>query len=406
MATIAIITEYNPFHKGHERLIKRVREHFGSESEIIAIMSGNFVQRAEAAILDKYKRAEMAVRCGVDLVLELPFPYSSASAELFAKAGVSIANDLGCVDYLAFGSESGDAEELSRIASLMLTKEFEDILARLKLDEETVKAGYPALVEKAYLVLTGEDRKGDLFTSNNTLAIEYIKQLIKSGSNIKPFTVKREGADYNESSIIKDELQSATAIRGVALRDPVSAREYIPNSAKCVIDEAIKDGIFPSDTDELSSLVITDLNLNSSKAQIDIQDAAGGLYNRLRRHASLVTKISELLRLSETKKYTNARIRRALLFSYFGVTSSEVGSRPAYTQLLASNKIGFAILARIKKTTAISILTKPTDYSEKLSTEGCLSKELSDRADIVYGFASKRKRAPREMLSRTPYVKK
>ena len=131
MKTVAIISEYNPFHTGHEHQLKSIRRDFGEDTRIIAIMSGNYTQRAETAVLDKYLRAECAVLCGVDLVLELPFPYSSSSAEFFARSGVHIADSIGVVDFLSFGSECGDIESLKRTASISLTDEYKCTLKKL-----------------------------------------------------------------------------------------------------------------------------------------------------------------------------------------------------------------------------------------------------------------------------------
>ena len=134
MKTVAIISEYNPFHNGHLYQIEKVREHFGDDTAIIAIMSSNFTQRGDVAIMDKWARAESAVRCGVNLVLELPFPYSMSSAEFFAKAGVHIADSIGVVDVIAFGSESGDITHLVETARNLSSRELDKEIARLAAD--------------------------------------------------------------------------------------------------------------------------------------------------------------------------------------------------------------------------------------------------------------------------------
>ncbi|MBR2431756.1 MAG: nucleotidyltransferase family protein, partial [Clostridia bacterium] len=148
--TVAIISEYNPFHSGHEYQINAIREELGSDTEIIAVMSGNFTQRGELALADKYLRAEWAVRCGVNLVLELPFPYSMSSAEIFARSAVSIIKSLNVVDMISFGSESGDAKALTEIAENMLKDEYKSAFDSLKSSEEYKNLGYPALCEEAY----------------------------------------------------------------------------------------------------------------------------------------------------------------------------------------------------------------------------------------------------------------
>ena len=401
MATVAIIAEYNPFHKGHEHQIKALRKMLGEDTEIIAIMSGNTVQRGDVAVLDKYMRAECACLSGVNLVLELPFPYSSVSAELFAASGVKIADSLGVVDYLAFGSESGDIDELIKIADIMNGESFKDTFAKISNDSRHLGAGYPELIEATYKKITGKAHAP--LTPNNILGIEYIKQLKIRSSKITPITIKREGADFNEENITGERYESATAIRAISCEAPNDALIHIPEATRETVSRAIDEGLFPATTDNLSSIIIPSLLLNSTAPDEEIHDAAGGLYNRLIAAARRSVTISELVSLSETKRYTNARIRRAVLFSYLGVTSSKAKALPAYTQVLASDKVGFGILARARKSSAIPILTKPTD-TDKLNDEAKDQKALSDNADILFGFATKEKRPAQKMLSRTPYV--
>ena len=403
MATVAIIAEYNPFHRGHEYQISKIREMLGTDTEIVAIMSGNTVQRGDVAVLDKYTRAECAVRCGVNLVLELPFPFCSASAELFAASGVRIADSLGVIDYLAFGSESGDIDELCEVADLLRSDLFKEAFSAISLDNLHLGAGYPELIEAAYKSIT--KKKGSPFSPNNILGIEYIKELKAIDSAIKPITIKREGAGFNEEQITGCGYESATAIRATAMQSPASILRYVPNNSRKTIECAIDNGLFPASADNLSSFIIPSLLLNSTASHDDIHDAAGGLYNRLIAAARKSVTISELVRLSETKRYTNARIRRAVLFSYLGVTSSEVKALPAYTQVLASDKIGFGILARARKSSAIPILTKPTD-TDKLGKNAMDQKALSDKVDVLFGHATEKKRSMQDMLSRTPYVVK
>ena len=210
MKTVAIIAEYNPFHTGHEYQIKKIREEFGQNTRIIAIMSGNYIQRGDVAIMDKFKRAECAVLCGVNLVLELPFPYSMSSAEFFAKSGVRIANEIGVVDYLSFGSESGDTNIIVQASKNMSTELFKAKLNESVSSLNSKEIGHPKMCEQVFSSLFGPDFT---FTPNNILALEYIKALINEKSKIKPHTVKRIGASFLETNITDDEFQSATAIR-------------------------------------------------------------------------------------------------------------------------------------------------------------------------------------------------
>ena len=173
---IGIICEYNPFHNGHLYQIEKIREEFGEDANIVAVMSGNYVQRGGVAIADKSLRAKCAVLSGANLVLELPFPYSMSSAEYFAKSAVHILDSLGCVDYISFGSEAGDVAPLT--AQIMLSREFTETMERLSLDPEKRKLGHAALCEVALKAIAQDGENLASLTPNNILAIEYIKAVI------------------------------------------------------------------------------------------------------------------------------------------------------------------------------------------------------------------------------------
>ena len=193
MTTVAIVTEYNPFHTGHKYQIDCIRERFGADTRIIALMSGNFTQRGEVAILDKAERAKNAIDSGVNLVLELPFPFSISSAELFASAAIRIIDRLGIVDYLAFGSEDGNTEKLVGYAQNCSSQEYLNKLQELIKSESF--EGYPTLCEKAYKSAFGEGAPLVSMTPNNILGIEYIKALLEIESNVMPVAFLRKGAD-------------------------------------------------------------------------------------------------------------------------------------------------------------------------------------------------------------------
>ena len=172
MVTVAVIAEYNPFHKGHEYHINKIRSEFGEDTRIIAIMSGNYTERGEMAITDKYIRAEAAVECGVNLVLEIPFPYSSSSAEFYAQSGIKIANEIGVVDYISFGSESGNLDKIIEISTNMTTSVYKNAYISLKSDKEYKGYGYAELCEIAYSRAFGKD-VSEYLKPNNILAIEF-----------------------------------------------------------------------------------------------------------------------------------------------------------------------------------------------------------------------------------------
>ena len=402
MKIAAIITEYNPFHNGHEYQINKTRELLGPDTAIIAIMSGNYTQRGELAFADKTVRAEAAVRCGVNLVLELPFPYSMSSAEFFAKSGVKIASELGIVDYLVFGSECGDVDNLCEIAENMLSEKFADELILREKEESNL--GHAALCERVYREMYGKKLSAGFLTPNNILAIEYIKAIRSLNSPIIPLTIKREGADYLSSYTDGTKLQSASAIRSMMYSDLTSAFDYVPKNAKSVFLEAINSGSAPTFTESLDTAIISHFRLNSPAADCDIHDAGGGLYNRLCQMSLTATTFSSLVSMTETKKYTTARIRRAIWNSYFGVTSSVVRALPKFTQVLAMDGVGRSLLKKVKKMSDFPIFTKPSSYRSE-SHEVVMQKELSNKADAVFDLTRKKPISATFALTFTPYVK-
>ncbi len=404
MKVAAIISEYNPFHNGHEYQIKKLREMLGEDTAVVAIMSGNFIQRGEIAVADKTVRARAAVECGVNLVLELPFPFCMSSAEFFAKSGVKIAHEIGIVDYLAFGSESGDINELSDIAAVSLSDEYMLTLESLSVDPEYKDYGYPELCQIALSRVYGKDIPRDHLAPNNILAVEYIKAISALGSDITPFTIRREGAGYLDIINPMTEFQSASAIREELATGNISALDYVPYNARNVFVEAINEGKMPSDVSRLDYSVISSFRLNSPKADARIQDAAGGLYNRLCEMSAEANGIHSLTAMAETKKYTKARIRRAIWNTFFGVTSSEVRALPSYTQVLAMDGVGRSLLKRIKKASDFPVITKPSSYKE-LGDEVVRQKELSRKADSIFGLTLKNPNSGRFSLTFTPYVK-
>ena len=405
MKVAAVIAEYNPFHNGHKYQIDKIREILGQDTAIVAIMSGNYTQRGELAITDKTFRAAAACECGVNLVLELPFPFSMSSAEFFATAGVKIADSLGIIDYLVFGSESGNIAELADIAEIASSEEFLLTFEDISASDSFKNKGYPEICETAINRLYGKPVGSGFFSPNNILALEYLKALRREKSTIAPLTVSRVGAGYNDSLTIGTEFQSASAIRAEFSLVGNSALEYVPNLAKNIFLSAKKEGKFPSHQSKLDTAVIASFRLNTQEASENYHDASGGLYNRLCDISAEVSSISSLTSKTETKKYTKARIRRAIWNSYFGVTSSDVRANPAYTQVLAMDNIGRSLLKSIKKTAKIAIITKPSSYKD-YDDEVIRQAELSHKADSVYGLTLEVPNLGAFPLTFTPYVKK
>ena len=402
---IGIICEYNPFHNGHLYQIEKIREEFGSDTNIVAVMSGNYVQRGGVAIADKGLRAKCAVLCGVNLVLELPFPYSMSSAEYFARSAIHILDSLGCVDYISFGSESGAVDILEKTAELMMSDDFSACMLHLADDNDTKKLGHAALCE---IALDKIKKPGDeiaSLTPNNILAIEYIKAIKLLGSAIKLHTVKRANNDFSDNTIVPGNIQSATAIRTSIEQKDISAIEYVPNITKNEILDAISTGDFPCDNEKIATAVIASLRLNSPKSYDCIHNTIGGLYNRLYELSFRTNTIENLICAAESKNFTKSRIRRALFYSLLGVTSSHFKELAAYTQVLALDSQGRAMLKTIGKQSDFPILTKPSDVN-KLPECALPQKLLSDKADSIFQMTLPIPKDGNNGMRFTPFVKK
>ncbi len=400
MVTVAIICEYNPFHTGHAYHINKIREEFGSDTSIVAIMSGNFTQRGEIACIGKAERAKCASEAGIDLVLELPFPYSTSSAEIFASAGVKIADSLGVVDFLSFGSESGNKDDLVSAAKVLLSSKYKKEFDRLGEDKTL---GYPERCEKAFYAASGNTAFE--FTPNNILAIEYIKALKVQKSKIRIHTVRRMGASYDDKNISNATHQSAMAIRDIMKIEPNNSLCFIPETSKSILFESFKNGDAPTDEKFLSSALISYFRLNPPMQNKIFYDAGDGLYNRLYNASFKANDISSLIELTETKKFTNARLRRAMWNAFFGVTSSDVKTLPMYTQILAMNKKGMLLLKNSKKHDDFRILTKPSDFDD-FSATAMRQKLLSDKADSIFELSKPKPKFGKSALTFTPYIKK
>ena len=405
MATVAIISEYNPFHNGHEYQIKKIREELGLDTKIIAIMSGSFTQRGENAIFDKATRAKCAVLGGVNLVLELPFPFCASGAEFFGSAAVKLINSIGGIDYLSFGSECGDIELLEKSAEIMLEDSFISEIKENYSSKENDKVGYPVLCERMLNGRLSEYGKEIKLTANNILAIEYIKALKSTKSQAKPHTVTRIGGGYSEEKFIPGDMQSATAIRNEIKKDVFSALEYIPFLSKDTILNSINCGIGPCEFSKLDYAIITHLRLLPTECPVDFCDKDVGLYNRLKAISLKTHDIQTLVKLTVTKKYTAARVKRAILHSLLGVTSSELKMQPLYTQVLALDDTGRALLRSFEATSEIPILTKPSN-TLAMSEMAKEQMEKSVRAESIFTLTMPSPDSRNSALKFTPFVKK
>lgn len=387
MKTTGIICEYNPMHSGHAYQLRRAREN-GADC-VIALMSGSFTQRGELAIADKYTRAEIALLAGADLVLELPYPYSSGGAEYFATAGVSILDRLS-VDTLCFGSESADTSLLERAADIALSDEFRAAFA------EAGRSGKGSAA--AYFNLLGAFLGVEDFGSNDVLGVEYLKAIRSLRSAMKPFILKREGAAYHENALPENAHPSATALR-VAIERALDVGENadaatayaktsgLPEAVTAPFLRAVTTGNAPARLENAPEAVLTFYRMHEPHDFFGIAEMHGGLAERISAAARDAATLSDFYRLASTKKYTDSRVRRAVLYGLTGVTEDDLRRPPAYVNLLGATAAGRAFLShyRKQKDVTLRIVTRPAVILERTEDVDFLRQaELQRRAEALY----------------------
>lgn len=365
MRTVGIICEYNPFHNGHKRQIDILRD-MGYDC-IVSVMSGNFTQRGELSMFDKYTRAECAVLGGSDLVLELPFPYCSLSAEGFARSGVHILSSLGIKD-ISFGSECADVNLLRRAADAISTKEFVTAYSDIQKKSSSGSA-------KAYFDALGKTLGEDVaLLSNDILAISYISAIKCLGIDMNVVPIKREGLAYNDRSLIEGELPSASAIRRslIGAGGKASLDGYVPDKVSKRLSLASDQGFAPVSVNSIereilsffklmTSTEITSRAISRSGGGDSIAQDGCGICERLSNCARDADSFDEFLSRAYNSKYTNARINRVILFSLLGVSDAAAASLPEYTTLLAADESGRTLLSQLRKGCNFNVVTKPAD---------------------------------------------
>lgn len=391
MNVIGIIAEYNPFHNGHAYQIAHVKKNLHADYIVVAA-SGDYVQRGEPALLDKYTRARMALSSGADLVLELPVLWSTASAELFADAGISLFEKTGCVNGICFGAESGDLALLRRIADV-LADEPAALKASLK---RNLKSGntFPKAREAALLSYFADaaDQDGALPVStetlsspNNILALEYLKSLRRRASSITPYLLKREGAAYHETSIRSGASEvpaSASAIRHTLFAGGAGASEdsadgilhhAMPQEALSILQDYRAD--FPLLCADDFSGILGYLLLSSSASQLArTADSSPEFANRMRNQLPYYTSFSSFASRLKSKEMTLTRINRILLHSILGITSSDYACGNAldkipYLRILGFRKSSAPLLAALKASAAVPLITRSSQALKLLSPD-------------------------------------
>lgn len=362
-----IVCEYNPFHKGHLYQLKKTKQ--AGADAVVCVMSGNFVQRGECAFLDKWKRAEIAVKNGADLVIDLPVPWSVSSAENFAKGSVYLLKEFG-IDFLSFGSEYDDR------AALLKAAESTDDERVISLTKEYVSQGksYPLSLSLAVDYYYGKNVSDIISSPNSTLGIEYIKQLKKY--NIDFLAVKRKGSahDSNEES----EFLSASKIRSDFLSDK-NAFSFLPEKSTEILSESFESGCAPCQMKNGERAILSALRgLSKEDFERYVSDSSGlsaRIYEAVRSSCSL----DEIYEKAKSKNYTHSRIRREVLSVFLGVDRDIATKFPPYIRILAASKKGLALLSSAKNNSSIPIVTKHgemqnlSDFSKQIYELQCSS---------------------------------
>lgn len=378
MRAAGIICEYNPFHTGHARQLSELRLRLGEDAATVCVMSGNYVQRGGFAVVRKHVRAEAAVRGGADLVLELPVPWATASAEGFARAGVDILSSTGVTDTLVFGSECADTGRLVRAAEALCSKELTPLL------REELKTGdtFAHARQRAARRLCGDDADV-LDDPNDILGVEYCKALRVTESNMEPMALERFGAAHDAGAAGGYASASELRRRLCAGED---AGEYLTADMLRLYGAEAAAGRAPVRLETVERAILSRLRMMSEEELAAFDEGGEGLYHRFYDASRSAAGVEELLDAVKTKRYAHARLRRLLLSAYLGITPEDRTADVPYIRVLAMNDKGKSLLRRMRKTASLPILVKPADV-RKLSPEARRLMELEARATDLYTLA-------------------
>ena len=390
---IGIIAEYNPFHNGHlYHLQKSLQMTHSSYS--VAVVSGNFTQRGSTSLVDKWAKTEIAIKNGIDLVLELPLLYSISSAENFAEGAIKILDSLKVIDYLSFGSESGDIylsfgsesgdiSTLNMIADILYKepKAYKNILSH----ELSKGLSFPKARENALLMYLKDIRRFSnvLSSPNNILGIEYLKALKKLKSPITPITVERYNAGYHDTTY-NGNVASATAIRNIVKNNGWDIlRKVVPEDTFSTLLENIKVGHVVPDLSVFEKQIIYNLRKMSIQEIAELPDVSEGLENAIKNAANSCNSVVEFLNIIKSKRYTNTRIQRILLYALLGITKKDMAlSKKAipYVRVLGFNNKGKYLISEIAKANPkleiITSVKKYMDTSNNKNSKYLLEKDI------------------------------
>ena len=387
MKAAAVICECNPLHEGHRFLLAKMRERADC---VAAILSGNFVQRGDAACFDSYTRARALVAAGADLVISLPYPYSAASAAYFASAGVSIAAGIGA-QTLCFGASSDDTAHYLRIGSALCSPTF-----AARFSAAARGGGAAASREEILRELLETEDHTDLCAPNDILAGEYCAAIRRQNAPLVPQAIRRCETAQDARCI------GATALRKILLQEGfAAAAPYFPHSAEEIFRAAWAEGRY-APPERLWEILYLHIRLSQKQNGILFAECGGGVWERLCIAAQQSRSGEELFSKAATKQFTNARLRRAALFALLGTTADALDTPPAYTLLLAANPTGRAYLAENRRRFSLAVLTKPADAP----TDSAAAEQyaMGQAADCLYTLCLAQRQEQGYYLRQTPFM--
>lgn len=374
MKVVGIICEYNPIHSGHIYHITETKKLLGDDTAVVCAMSGNFVQRGEPAVFSKFARAEAAVKCGADLVIELPVSTALSSAEGFALGGVQLLGSLGVCTHISFGSEEGDISKLDKVADVLVSPEMDNAIK----SELEKGVSYAQARQNALADIIGEEAE-IIAKPNNILGIEYLKALKNIHSEMQPMTVSRFGGSHDGA-----EGYSASAVRE-GLKKGVQSFSAVPEKAAEIFKREIEEGRGPVFIENIENAIMYRLRTMTSEEYDNLPYASEGLGQRLRKSVLSSTSLAEILEKTKTKRYAMSRLRRMIMCAYLGLTAEDMKPTPEYIRVLGVSKKGREILKNMRDTAKLPVITKTASVKAVLSDSAA-----SDLYTLAYPDSSQR----------------
>ena len=373
MKILGIIVEYNPFHNGHLYHLEKSKEITGADF-CVGVMSGNYVQRGEPACIDKFTRAKMALSCGVDVIIELPTPFASSSAEFFAQGAIKILDSINIVTDICFGAETNNLDFLSKIADVLVneSQSFSYNLQNALCEGNSYPRARNIALEKHFKL----DKFKDLLnSSNNILAIEYLKALKKMQSSITPHLIQRLHVDYNSDNIIEN-ITSATNIRNLTkLGDFEVLKTIMPKASyDLFIDELSKNNGL-RELNDFSDFLQYKLKTISKSELVNISGMNEGIENRLLRCANESYYITDILTKMKTKRYTHTALQRLILHTVLGIGKDCLDNK-LYARILGFRSESKHLLKLITENSKIPVVTNVNDFIKKNDLSSCLQDEI------------------------------